>query len=75
MASPSSYVADSVAQLLITEAIASVARASPLPAGEGGATVAEAEREESHRMVVAAKIELMGHSIGYRFIERIAQQR
>ena len=47
----------------------------PITCGDGEAAVAEAEREESQRMVVAAKIESMGHSIGYRFIERIAQQR
>ena len=67
-------VADSVAQLFIAEAIKQVARASPPSAagGDGEAAVAEAEREESQRMVVAAKIESMGQDLKSNLLGRYA---
>jgi len=60
-------VAESVLQLMIQEMVASVER-SMLPE-------AEAAGPEAAALAVHAKLDAQGYDVGFRFIERVAQQR
>lgn len=82
-------MADSAFQLLLAEIVATVVRTTPSPlagsVGEGATALSAGqpaldqpvtpsdEAEDTRQMMIAAKIEDIGHGVGYRFVERVAQ--